>query len=518
MFLTQCLHRGIAHHPDRIATVYGERRRTYRQFFDRVARVGGALRQLGVKPSDRVCVLALNSDRYLECYMGVLWAGAIVNPANTRWSRAEIVYSLNDCEPSVLIVDDNFRSMVHGAQTEAKSVQHIIYIGEDEAPPTGMLAYEGLLSEAEPVPDAFLGNAEPAAIFYTGGTTGYPKGVLLSHTNLLAAAFSRLALGYVPGNAYLHTSGLFHLTGALGVMWQFLSGGTHIILPGFDAEKVMASIEKEKVTDTLLVPTMIQMIVQHPRLGQYDLSSLSTLVYGGSPIAETLLDAAMRAFPRVSFIQGYGMTELAGAICFLPPYYHTTEGRKERKLGSAGRASVLSEIKIVDPQGREEPRGVVGEIAVRSASTMVGYWGKPDETAAVLRDGWMHSGDGAYMDEEGFIFIVDRIKDMIVSGGENVYSAEVENAISKHPGVATCAVVGIPSRQWGESVHAVIVPKPNVEISTEELIAHCKGLIAGYKCPRSVEFRAALPLSGAGKVQKGLIRAPFWEGHSRNVS
>lgn len=516
MFITQSLHRGVIHHPDRIATIFGDRKLTYRDFRDRVAKVGALLRALGVGRGDRVTIMALNSDLYLQCYMGIIWAGAIVNPGNTRWSRDEVVYSLNDCEPSILIVDEHFKKMLEGVQAEAASVKHLIYIG-DKTPSDGMLAFEAELEKVDPIPDAFLGNDSPAAIFYTGGTTGFPKGVLLSHTSLLTAALSRLALGFVVGASYLHTTPMFHLSGVMGVLWQFISGGTHVILPLFEPVKVMEAIQKEKVTDTLLVPTMIQMIVQHPDIGKYDLSSLTTLVYGASPISETLLDQAIEVFPTLNFIQGYGMTEVGGIVTFLPPFYHTPEGRKLNKLGSCGRTSVFTEVKIVDSLGNELPRGEIGEIAIRSSSTMLGYWGKKAETDAILREGWVHSGDGAYMDGEGYLYIVDRLKDMIVSGGENVYSAEVENAIAKHPGVAACAVVGIPSAKWGESVHAVVVPKAESMLSEEDIVSHCKKLIAGYKCPRSVEFRAELPVSGAGKIQKALLRAPYWEGRSRQV-
>jgi len=231
-----------------------------------------------------------------------------------------------------------------------------------------------------------------------------------------------------------------------------------------------------------------------------------------------LLDRLSIALPQLSLMQGYGMTELSGCVTYLPPYYHTTEGRALGKLRSAGRAAAVAEIKIVDGDGCEVPRGTVGEIAARGMSAMLGYWNRPDDNAKTFRNGWVHSGDGAYMDDDGFIFIVDRMKDMVVSGGENVYSAEVENAILKHPAIASCAVIGIPSDKWGESVHAVVVLKPGQTLPGEELIAHCKTLIANYKCPRSVEVRTELPLSGAGKIQKNKLRESHWANHGRQVA
>ena len=264
---------------------------------------------------------------------------------------------------------------------------------------------------------------------------------------------------------------------------------------------------------------MIQMIVDHPAMQKpRNLSALQTIVYGASPISEAVLERAMAALPGVGFVQAYGMTELSPVATVNPAWAHTLEGRTRGKLRAAGRASFITQVKVVDAQGNEVPRGTVGEVVVRGPNVMQGYWNKPEMTAQAVRDGWMHTGDGAYMDEEGFIFIADRLKDMIISGGENIYSAEVENAIAQHPAVAACAVVGIPSTEWGELVHAVVVLKPGQEASPETLVAHCKSLIAGYKCPRSVAFTEALPLSGAGKVLKTKLREPFWQDQARRVA
>jgi long-chain acyl-CoA synthetase len=517
MYLTQGLHRSLSLFPDREATTFLSRRQTYRQLADRVARCAGALRRLGVAEGDRVALLALNSDRYFEYYLAVFWAGAAVNPVNTRWTAAEIVYSLRDSETTVLIVDDHFAAMAADLRRDAKTLKHLLHLGEHESP-AACLPLELLIAEADPVEDAFRSGHELAGVFYTGGTTGFPKGVKLHHDGITSAALCRLALGYVPGPAYLHAAPLFHLAGAIGLFTQLLNGGRHVITPAFEPRVVMQAIERERISDTLLVPTMIQMLLDHPERSNYDLSSLRFVVYGAAPISETLLDRAFAALPDVSFMQGYGMTELSGPLIFLEPRYHTVEGRKLGKLKSAGRASLFAETRIADTDGRVVPRGTVGEICVRAPSMMLGYWNRPDETAAVLVDGWMHSGDGGYMDDEGFLYIVDRVKDMIVSGGENVYSAEVENAIAKHPAVAACAVIGIPDAHWGEAVHAVIVPRPGVAVTAEQIIGHCKQLIAGYKSPRSVEFREALPLTGAGKVMKHQLREPFWQGVARRVN
>jgi acyl-CoA synthetase (AMP-forming)/AMP-acid ligase II len=301
-------------------------------------------------------------------------------------------------------------------------------------------------------------------------------------------------------------------------MMHAMCGNTHAFVPGFAVEAVLASIAADRVTDVLLVPTMIQMLVDHPALqAGPDLGSLRRIYYGASPISEAVLDRAMAALPGVEFVQAYGMTELSPVATLNHAWYHTAEGRKAGKLRSAGRATLGTEVKIVDAGGLEVARGEVGEVVVRGPNVMLGYWNNPAQSAAAIRDGWMHTGDGAYMDQDGFIFVVDRMKDMIISGAENIFSAEVENAIAAHAGVAACAVIGIPHPVWGETVHAVIVARAGASPDADQIIAHCKARIAGYKCPRSIDFVDALPLSGAGKVLKNKLREPFWSGQQRSV-
>ena len=519
MYLTQALHRAVQQHPERIASIFGTRQRTFAEFADRVARLAGALQRLGMKPGDRVAMLAMNSDRYLEYQMAVPWAGGVLNPCNVRWSVAEIAYSLNDSGSSILIVDDNFLPLIAQLRTDTPVLREVIHCG-DGAAPSGAHSYEGLIAAASPVPDAVRRGDDLAGIFYTGGTTGFPKGVMLSHTNMMSSGLAMRADGLAqPDGVYLHAAPMFHLADMGVAMPHWIEGNTHAIVAAFNPEAVLDVMARDRVTHVLLVPTMVQMLVDHPAMRQpRDLSALHTIAYGASPMSEAVVDRAMKALPGVGFIQAYGMTELSPLATLNPAWYHTAEGRKAGKLRSAGRASHCTEVKIVDADGREVPRGTVGEVIVRGPNVMQGYWNKPEQTAAALKNGWMHTGDGAYMDEDGFIFIADRLKDMIISGGENIYSAEVENALAQHPAVAACAVIGIPSDQWGESVHAVVVLKPDVKPEASELIDHCKALIAGYKCPRSVDFVAALPLSGAGKVLKTTLREPFWRGRTRNVA
>jgi len=298
-----------------------------------------------------------------------------------------------------------------------------------------------------------------------------------------------------------------------------LSGGSNVIIQSFTPEGVMAAIQNEGVTDVLLVPTMIQMLVDHAALANYDLSALKHVLYGASPISEAVLDRAARALPHVRFTQAYGMTELSPIATLLHSNEHVGEGRKKGRHRGAGRATLGCEVRIVDENDHPVPPGTVGEIVARGDNVMMGYWERPEETARAIIDGWMHTGDGGYMDEDGFIYVVDRVKDMIISGGENVYSVEVENALAQHPSVLQCAVIGIPNEQWGEQVHAVVVKRGGVEVSAGELIEFTKTLIGGYKCPRSIEIsEAPLPLSGAGKVLKRELRKPFWAGRDRRVS
>ncbi len=520
MYLTQALHRAMQQKPDKTAVRFGSRSKSFREFGERVARLAGALRKLGMKNGDRVAMLSLNSDRYLEYQMAVPWGGGVLNPCNIRWSPAEILYSLEDSGSQILLVDDAFRAAAEQLRGQSTTLRELIYCG-DGAVPAGMLGYEALLDSAAPVPDAYRHGDDLAGIFYTGGTTGFPKGVMLSHANLCASALAAQAEGMAPAEGcYLHAAPMFHLAdmGISGPHW--FQGNTHVVIPMFNPEAVLDAIERERVTHTLLVPTMIQMLVDHPAMRDRprELGSLRGIAYGASPISEAVLNRAMAALPGVDFVQAYGMTELSPVATINPAWYHTVEGRKAGKLRSAGRASFCMEVRIVDAEGAEVPRGTVGEVAVRGPNVMLGYWNKPEQTAAAVREGWMHTGDGAYMDDDGFIFVVDRMKDMIISGGENIYSAEVENAIAQHPAVAACAVIGIPSEEWGEAVHAVLVAKPGQPVTADELIAHCKTLIAGYKCPRSVALVEALPLSGAGKVLKTKLREPFWKDRQRAIA
>ena len=518
MSITQGLRRALQVKKNATATLYKERRRTWGEVGARVAKMAGALQSLGMKKGDRVALLMLNSDFYLELYLAVAWGGGVIVPLNVRWSAMENEDALKDCRAKILFIDAAFGAIGAGLQ---KSIDGLILVHADDTPaPAGMHDYEALLAKATAIADVNVDEKDMAGIFYTGGTTGRSKGVMLSHRNLASNARSVLSEGiFAPGCTYLHCAPMFHLANGCALFGVLLGASTNAILQSFTPQGLAEAIEKYRVTESLLVPTMIQMFVDHPASTQHDLSSFKRIVYGASPISEAVLDRAMARLPHVEFVQAYGMTELSPLATILPWADHIGEGRAKGRHRAAGRATFTVDVRIVDANDKPVATGEVGEIVARGDNVMLGYWERPEETARAIIDGWMHTGDGGRMDEDGYVYVVDRVKDMIISGGENIYSTEVENAVALHPAVAQCAVVGIPHEHWGETVHAVVVRKPGVEVSAEEIIQFCKDRIAGYKCPRSVDIRdEPLPLSGAGKILKRELRAPFWEKAERGVA
>lgn len=519
MYLTQALHRARLQFSSTTATVCGGRRRTYAELANRVERLAAGIRSLGIATGQSIGMLANNSDRYLEYYLASYWAGGIVNPVNTRWSAAEIAYSLDDCETRLLIVDEAHRHLVENLRRTSNALMTVVYAG-DGSLPAGMISYESLIESSVPIEDAVRRDSDIAGVFYTGGTTGSPKGVVLTHQHLYTNALTLLAEDAVSKAAIgLHVAPMFHMADVVFMNGLLMRGSTHVMVPTFDPVNVLKTIDAERITDCVLVPTMIQMLVDHPGRPAYDISSVRRMIYGASPIDESLLDRALTAFSQAAFFQGYGMTELSPLAAVLAPEFHSREHRASGKLRSAGRAALCAELRILDESGQTVPIGTVGEIAVRSPCAMRGYLNKPEETAAAFKDGWVHTGDGGYLDADGFLYVVDRLKDMIVTGGENVFSIEVENALLKHPSIAACAVIGVPDADWGERVHAVIVLRTGIEaIELDAIREHARQYIASYKCPRSIEVRSTLPLSAAGKVLKKTLREPYWQGRTRRVS
>ena len=462
--------------------------------------LAGALRGMGITDGQRVAVLALNSDRYFEYFYAVPWAGGVFVPVNIRLAAPEVAFWLNDSGTEILFVDDNFLHILEALEGQLGTVREIVYMG-DGTVPDGMHGFEDILGATEAVPDALRGGDELAGLFYTGGTTGRSKGVMLSHTNLVCNSYNVISGMHMnPGVRWLHAAPMFHIADGLAVFGVTMSTGVHVFIPGFTPEASLNAIQEHKVSNSLFVPTMMNALVNHRDIDNYDLSSLKGVVYGASPMPEAVIRRAMEVIPDCEFTHAYGQTECAPLSTHTGPEYHVFEGPNAGKYKSAGRAAL-------------------GEVCVRGPNTMMGYWNRPDLTAEAIRDGWMRSGDGAYMDEDGFIYIVDRMKDMIISGGENIYSAEVEDVLHQIPAVAEAAVIGLPDEVWGERVHAIVRLREGESIEEAAIIAHCQEQIASFKCPKSVSFRdEPMPLSGAGKILKTELRKPYWEGKEKQVN
>ncbi|WP_439577074.1 AMP-binding protein [Elioraea sp.] len=517
MRLTQLLARAAQIQPHGGGTRHHGRDHAWPEVLHRARRLAAGLIRLGLAPGDRVALLAANGDRFLETTFAVAWAGGVLQPVNLRLAGAEVAEQFADAGTRVAVFDEAGQTLLQTADAALPADLPRLFIGE--AAPPGALAYDTWLGLAEPGEASSRGSDDLAALIYTGGTTGRPKGVMLSHRNLVVSALSLAhAQREEQGDVVLFAFPLFHVAGFVGMLKSTLTCATCLFLPRFDALAFLETVAREHVTRVGMAPTMLRMVLEHPDFGSFDLSSLTALTYGASPIPESVVETAIARLPHVGLMQGYGQTESASGFTLLPPRNHVLAGPHAGRLRSAGYANAASEVAILDPRGRPLPAGEVGEICVRGDHVMLGYWNRPDETAAALAGGWLHTGDLGCLDQDGFVFIVDRLKDMVVTGGENVFTAEVESALSRHPAVAECAVIGVPDARWGERVHAVVRLRDGAAADAAALIAHCAGLIARYKCPKSVEFRNdPLPLSAVGKVLKTLLRAPHWQGQGRRI-
>lgn len=505
MYLTQALLKAARATPKKTATICESRSWTFGQLAERVSRLAAGLRANGLKPGGRVSILAPNSDYYFETLLATFWAGGVANPLNTRLSQKELAYVLIDAAPSLVVADSQYRAIAQDIIRQEGIGAPMLLMGQSAATES-LTSLEQLIDLHAPATETCRQGDDLALLLYTGGTTGFPKGVMLSHGNLHSAAIGQSAVGCgTRGERYLNVAPMFHV-GNLQVMFNhYCAGRAQVFIERFTPKLFMAAVECYQVSDVMLVPTMIQMVVNHEAIDCHDLSSLRTIFYGAAPFTVPGLKYAMSKLPRCGFIQGYGMTEVC-LVTLLPESSHQVTGEHVKRLASVGSLSAFAEIKVVSSEGRELPTGEVGEVLIRGPSVMRGYWNLPDLTQSAISDGWMRSGDAGYFDADGFLYLVDRIKDMIVTGGENVYSTEVETALSSHPAVLQCAVVGHPDDQWGEVVHAVVVLKPGVEVDAQGLIDHCKQQIAHYKAPRTIEFRDCMPLSAVGKVLKAELR------------
>ncbi len=487
---------------DKTALIDKDQSFTYAELEDRCARLVGGLRALGLSKGDRVAIWADNCHEYIETYVGAPAGGLVVVPLNTRHAEPELRYALEDSQTTVLITDRDAAGM-------ADIVEHIINIGPE---------YEALLD----APAAALGEdiveTDLAGLFYTGGTTGKSKGVMLSHRNLIANTFHWLTSVPQSGeDVTLVMAPLFHAAGSNGVLASIWTTGCQITLAAFNPVEVLDLIESQRVSLTLGVPTMLAAMAEEQHANPRKVDTVRAIAHGGSPIATEVVRRTWTAFPTAEMIEVYGATELSPLTTALRNEQLLLDDDRAR---SCGQSIPGTDVRVLDTNGVEVARGEIGEVVVRGPNVMVGYWNKPEQTEAVLKDGAYWTGDLGYMDEAGYVFLVDRSKDMIVSGGENVYCTEVEEVLYKHEAVLEAAVYGIPDEKWGEAVHATVVPRAeHGNVNPDDLIEYCRSQIAGYKVPKGIEIRQEpLPKSGPGKVLKRELRAPFWEGQERSVN
>ncbi|MFC7441696.1 long-chain-fatty-acid--CoA ligase [Laceyella putida] len=520
MILTKALIRAAKNEGKRTAVVDGDVTLTYGELAERVSRLKQALKAQGIGKGDRVALLLFNDFRYLELFYAVTALGAIVVPLNFRLGRLEIVELLQDCTPKAFFFHPEFAPMLPQIAMRVMSIRLFVRVDGQAGAESGFIKeYESLLRGVAPQPLTYDGVApdDVAGIFYTGGTTGRPKGVMLTHANLVSNAYHGVvAFRFDRSTKYLHAAPMFHLADGACTFAVTLVGGAHHHLRAFQPGAFLEWVGRHKPTACLLVPTMVNLIVNDPHVEEADCSSLRQLVYGGSPMPVEVLQKAQALWPHISFIQGYGMSEAAPLVTTLAPEDH--QPADSVRLASCGQPIVGVEVKLVDERGNEAGVGEVGEIIVRGPNVMKGYWNQPELTAEAIRDGWYHSGDLAYRDEEHYFYIVDRKKDMIVTGGENVYSVEVEQVLYRHPVVVEAAVIGVPDPVWGEAVKAIVVKRNGPEADEQALIDFCRRQLAGFKVPKSVEWVDELPKSGAGKILKRKLREAYWAGREKKVN
>ena len=488
--------------PHAEAVVGPDVRLTYEQVQARCRHLVGGLRQLGADEGSRVAVIGANSVDYFVAYFAIPGSGMVLVPLNTRLQRAELVAQVSDCRPTVILADDAHRDEAIALGKECGAV---------------VVAFDELASGPESDVVGARSSEDLAAIFYTGGTSGRAKGVMLTHGNLGSNSLHMIAgLGYGPTDTYLHCAPMFHLGDGMSLFPMTWVGGRHVVIPRFEVDAVIDAIERERVTCVFVVPTMLGLLLERleARTAKPDLSSLRLVVHGGAPIAPPLLERAIGLL-GCSFTQSYGMTEAGPILSFLT----REEDRVDHEsLRSAGQPVVGVEVRVVRPDGSECLPGEVGEIVARGPNIARGYWNQPDVTDERFRDGWYWSGDLAHRDAAYHLYIVGRAGDVIISGGENIYAAEVEAALAEHPDVLEVAVFGMPSDTWGETVHASVVLRRGAKTAEDELDSHCRALIAGYKVPRAYQLHGTLPRTGAGKIDKRTLRERYWAGHDRDVS
>ncbi|MBW2122120.1 MAG: long-chain-fatty-acid--CoA ligase [Deltaproteobacteria bacterium] len=499
------------------AIVCGEERFTYGEFIDRVYRFAGGLGRLGIGKGGKVAILHPNCHVFLESYFGTAITGAVLVPVNYRLSPREVAFILDDSESQLLIASPEFGEIGEQVQAGRPGGWRVLFSGAGGS-------YEEFLSDSggEPPPPVSLEGDDLAQIYYTSGTTGRPKGVMLSHRNVASHDLGTIGeLHLTDSDVWIHVAPMFHLADAWATWAVTWVGATHVMIPHFEARRVLETIERERVTITNMIPTTLNLLINDPSVGRYDCSSLRVLLSGGAPIAPHVVRRIIETF-GCDYIQTYGMTETSPYLTLSILKDHLKRLPYEEQLkykSKTGREFIGVELKVVREDDTEvnPDEKEVGEIIVRGEIVTCGYWKQPEETRKAIRDGWLYTGDMAVIDREGYVTIVDRKKDMIVTGGENVYSTEVEHVLYQHPAVLEAAVVGVPDEKWGEAVKAVVVLKEGQTATEGEIVAFCKENLAHYKSPKSVDLVDSLPKTGSGKIHKKLIRDAYWEGYEKKV-
>ncbi len=511
--------------PRKQAIVCGGKRWTYEEFYSRVNRLSHCLKGLGIKKDDKVAILHPNCHIFLEAYYAIPQVGAVSVPINYRLSPREIAFILQDSESRILIADSTFKNQIDPIRKEMPAVEKILWAGENRMSDRVVdLNYERALAgmDSSPLPEPLTNEEDTAQIYYTSGTTGRPKGVMLSHKNVSTHALGTIAeIHLTDEDVWIHVAPLFHLADAWATWAVTWVGGTHVLVREFDAKSVLETIQTEKVTLTNLIPTMLNLMVNYPDVGKFDYDSLRVLLSGGAPIAPEVVRKIVETF-KCDYIQTYGMTETSPYLTLSILKEHLRKLSNEDQLrfkSKTGREFIGVELKVVNEQGQEikKDEKEVGEIIVKGDIVTKGYWKLPEETKKSIKEGWLYTGDMAVIDQEGYVTIVDRKKDMILTGGENVYSTEVENILYMHPAILECAVVGVPDQKWGEAVKGIVVLKPSEKATEQEIIQFCKEKTAHYKAPKSIDFIEALPRTGSGKIHKKGLRDKYWEGYERKV-
>ena len=501
-------------HPDRVALWFEGREISYRELDRASNRVANALVRAGLRPGERVCVLDKGHDAFIEVVFGIAKAGGVYTPVNWRLAAPEFAYVLNDSGAPVVFVGEAFADALASVEAELTKVRLLVRWGQG---PDRWPSYEAFCGDAPDLDPRLDGDDHDTAWqLYTSGTTGHPKGAELSHANLVEILYlGSTGFGSAgEGDVALICMPLYHIGGSGYALAMFFAGAQLVLTREASPPEILDLIASRGVTHAFFVPALLNMLLQQPTCAETDFGSLKAVLYGASPIPEDLLKASLETF-GCNFVQGYGLTETTGAVALLPPHDHVPGNPR---LRSCGLPVFGAEIKVVDAGGETCRPGEVGEILIRGGMVMKGYWNRDEATAAAIQDGWFHSGDAGYVDEAGYLYIHDRVKDMIVSGGENVYPAEVESALFAHPDVADVAVIGVPDERWGEAVKAVVVLKDGARVSDRELIDGCRRHIAGFKIPRSIDFVEDLPRNPTGKILKRELRERYWRGRDRGVN